>query len=123
MKWFYFFLFLTLNSFLYEDKATYKVVMIVNLFRHGARTPTKMRPEFKKYFRDTQTGKLTVNGFRQMTILGKVLREKYINSKNPHLKDFFDLNKINEQFVLVSSPYVRAIESGLGYVLGLFPEF
>ena len=100
-----------------------EVKMIINLFRHGARTPTKMRPEFGKYFTESEPGKLTQNGFRQMVMLGKVLRNLYVNNKAPEFKNFIDINKINEQFLLISSPYPRAIESGVAYSLGLFPEY
>ena len=100
-----------------------EVKMIINLFRHGARTPTKMRPEFGKFFTTSEPGKLTQNGFRQMVMLGKVLRDLYVNNKSPEFEKFIELEKINEQFLLISSPYPRAIESGIAYSLGLFPEY
>jgi hypothetical protein len=99
-----------------------KVVMIISLLRHGARTPSKLRPEFLTYFSSTQTGKLTLNGFRQMILLGKVHRSEYFENTHHMFKDFINKNKIKEQFLLISSPYQRAVESGIGYVTGLLPE-
>lgn len=100
-----------------------KVEMIVNLVRHGARSPSKIRPEMIKHFPSMQPGKLTLNGFRQMVVLGKILRKRYLENKSEHFKDFFDIDKAKEQFLLISSPYPRAIESGIGYVLGLLPDY
>ena len=100
-----------------------EVKMIVNIIRHGARTPTEMRPEFEKYFATSDPGKLTYNGFRQMVMLGRVLRNRYINSKSKEYANLIDIEKIREQFLLISSPNPRAIESGIAYSLGLFPEY
>jgi hypothetical protein len=100
-----------------------KVVMIVNLLRHGARTPSKHRPEYDKYFDKMVPGKLTHNGFRQMVLLGKAIRKLYVESKLVSFNNFIDSDKVEEQFLLMSSPSPRAIESALGYSLGLFPEY
>jgi hypothetical protein len=98
-----------------EEGGVYKTTLIVNLIRHGARTPNKIVPEFENFLPTKGKGKLTQHGFRQMVLLGKSVREKY--------GDFIDIKKVDEQFVLFSSPYPRAIESGIGYVLGMFPEY
>jgi len=100
-----------------------EVKMIVNLFRHGARTPSKMRPEYTNFFTTSEPGKLTLNGFRQMIMLGKVLRDRYVDNKTPEFLNFIDKEKIKDQFLLISSPSPRAIESGIAYSLGLFPEY
>jgi hypothetical protein len=100
-----------------EEAENYKQILIVNLIRHGARTPNKIIPEFEEHLSEKQKGKLTQHGFRQMVLLGKSIREKYIK------ENFIDLNKVDEQFLLFSSPYPRAIESGIGYSLGIFPEY
>jgi hypothetical protein len=107
-----------------ERLGEYETVMIVNLFKHGARTPSKIRPDFLKYFPDLDKGKLTTSGFRQMVYLGKVLRKKYFENSNnlPGYKSFFNFNKTSEQFLIISSPSPRSIESGIGYSLGLLPE-
>lgn len=115
--------FISCISLLTTYKNFYETVMIVNLIRHGARTPSKIRPEFQKFFPSMEKGKLTSSGFRQMVLLGKVLRKKYLENKTPEFKNFFDLGKLKDQFLLISSPYPRAIESGLGYSLGLLPEY
>jgi hypothetical protein len=65
-----------------------------------------------------KTGELTANGFKQMVLLGKTIRQRYINKLN-----FLNLDNIDEEFMLISSPYDRALESGVGYVLGLLPEY
>jgi hypothetical protein len=121
--YFLFFLFLIFIKSEIETNLKPEVKMIVNLIRHGARTPSKMRPEFGKYFTTAEPGKLTLNGFRQMVMLGRVLRDRYINNKSGKFANFIDIEKIREQFLLISSPNPRAIESGIAYSLGLFPEY
>jgi hypothetical protein len=125
MKTIFLFLFLIYITYCSqeENKDSYNVEMIVNLVRHGARSPSKIRPEMKKHFPSMQPGKLTLNGFRQMVVLGKILRKRYLENKSVHFENFFDINKAKEQFLLISSPYPRAIESGVGYVLGLLPDY
>jgi hypothetical protein len=100
-----------------------KVKMIVNFIRHGARAPSSITQEAKKYFPGiTESKKLTNSGFRQMVLLGKALRKKYLQSNLEELIGFFNESKSHEQFLLISSPVPRAIESGVAYTLGLLPE-
>jgi hypothetical protein len=105
-----------------EEQNNYKTLLVINLLRHGARTPNKIIPEFEQYFKEKKTGKLTQQGFRQMVLLGKATRNHYIDNKQ-NLDSLLDINKIHDQFVLFSSPYPRAIESGVAYLTGLFPEY
>ena len=118
----FFFIFILLYSLNYHSNS-YKVVMIVNLVRHGARTPSKFHSELDNYFpKGKDLGNLTAVGFRQMVMLGKVLRSQYLENSSPEFKGLFDINKAQDQFLLISSPYPRSVESAVGYTLGLLPE-
>lgn len=116
------YLFLFCVIFEFPNKLN-KVVMIINVIRHGARTPNKILPELEKYFPNIGKGKLTIQGLRQMILLGKAKRKEYLETKSTHFFNLLDINKISKQFLLISSPNPRAVESGIGYVSGLFPEY
>jgi hypothetical protein len=91
--------------------------------RHGARTPLKNWDQFGKYFPTVSQGQITTNGWRQEILLGKYIRHKYIlNKYNDEYKDFINLDRLHEEFLLISSPTQRTIDSAIGYSLGLFPD-
>jgi hypothetical protein len=92
--------------------------MHVNFIRHGSRTPGKIYKEVNSHFGDkTYLKKLTLNGFKQMILLGKYIRKHIIEKNN-----LIDLNNISKEFLIFSSPSNRAVESSVAYSQGLFPE-
>lgn len=113
-----------LLAFILDLKAaTGRLVMVISLVRHGARTPLKNWDHFGKYFPTVSRGQITTNGWRQEILLGKYIRHKYILNKfNNELKDFINLDRLHEEFLLISSPTQRTIDSAIGFSLGLFPD-
>ena len=100
-----------------------RLVMVINIIRHGARTPLKNWTIFRKYFPTVSQGQITTNGWRQEILLGKYMRHKYVSNKfNDEYKDFINLDNLHEEFLLISSPTQRTIDSAIGYSLGLFPD-
>lgn len=125
MKLIIFLLSFVMNLSLVElNESGEKVVMIVNLLRHGARAPNKFIKEIEHLFPGLIPGKLTLNGFRQMTNLGRAMRKIYLeNHRNStSLRNFLDEKNIKNEYLLISSPYDRAIESGIGYAYGFLPN-
>lgn len=125
MKLLIFLLCFVLNLSLLDNNETgEKVVMIVNLLRHGARAPNKFIKEVEHLFPGLIPGKLTLNGFKQMTNLGRAMRKIYIENhqNSTSLRNFINEKNIKSEFLLISSPYDRAIESGIGYAYGFLPN-
>lgn len=95
-----------------------ELINVVEINRHGARTPANFPKETSKLFFGSKTMQLTINGFRQEQLLGEFVKSKYI--KNTHfLKKRFD----SKEFKMVSSPTERTIFSAAGFVTGLYPDF
>ena len=49
--------------------------LVIELYRHGARTPTSNT--YDPYFSNSDLGQLTPIGMRQHYVLGKAIRETY----------------------------------------------
>ena len=113
-----------LLSFILDINTTKgRLVMVINLIRHGARTPIGNWHLFEKYLPTLSKGQITTNGWRQEILLGKYMRQKYIlNHNNYEFKDFINLDNLHEEFLLIASPAQRTIDSAIGYSLGLFPD-
>jgi hypothetical protein len=105
-------------------KENLQTIMVINLLRHGARNPNKFIKEVEEYFINNIPGKLTLNGFQQMKNLGRSVRKIYIENhfKNESLNNFLNITNINKEFLLISSPVDRAIESGISYSNGFLPN-
>lgn len=112
------FLFLLVNSNLYSSKVT-EIIGVVELIRHGARTPkTFMEASAKLYFGSRKT-QLTVNGYRQHILLGRFLRRQYLHGdKEKLLSKKFNPTEIR----VISSPRQRTIFSASANVMGIFPN-
>lgn len=97
---------------------TIETLMVVNFIRHGNRTPGKIFKEIKSLFHQMDTKKLTLTGFKQMNILGKYIRKLYIDSKKLKINQ----ESISHEYLIISSPSQRSIDSSIAYSLGLFPD-
>jgi len=99
--------------------------MIVELNRHGARTPNHEFIELEEIFPDYQKGVLTLNGWKEQYLLGKNVRHKYLSSNKHGLRSEPYLNITNplKQYLIISSPLPRALESALAFSSGLFPDY
>lgn len=125
MKFLILFLSFLINISTYNKSAEgEQVIMIINLFRHGARAPNFFIKEIENHFPTNFPGKLTLNGFRQMNNLGRTMRKIYLENyfNKTSLQNFLNQENIKNEFLLISSPYDRAIESGIGYAYGFLPN-
>jgi len=99
-----------------------KLVGVVEIIRHGARTPmTYMENSAKLYF-GSRKAQLTINGLRQHILSGRWLRRRYVHGEVSKLFER-DVSKINSREVqVISSPLQRTIFSSTGHINGLFPR-
>lgn len=87
-------------------------MMVMEMFRHGARTP------IYDYWDSTSyefPGELTEVGVKQLYLLGRILRKEYIEDSN-FLSDSYNPNEIYVQ----STDYNRTLMSAQAHLLGLF---
>ena len=92
-----------------------ELIYVFQLNRHGARTDRYLH----KYSLSKLYGnhrQLTINGYHQLQILGKMFRDKYIN-KLKFLNS--DLNNLEIEFY--SSEFQRNIFSTESFIQGLYP--
>src|SRR5574343_1367620 len=85
-----------------------KLIGVVQINRHGARTPLKYREETEAMFFNSGLGQLTINGLRQHELLGRWIGERYMYNTNGDfniLKEDHDPNQIH----IRSSPIQRTI--------------
>jgi hypothetical protein len=93
-----------------------ETLMIVNFIRHGNRTPGKLFAEIKDLFYKMDGKKLTLSGMKQMNILGKIYRSRYLENK------LINLNSVTDEYLIISSPSTRSIESAIAFTMGLLPD-
>jgi len=93
------------------------LLSVFEINRHGARTPKYFAERQQKLFFGSQNMQLTINGFRQEQMLGRLMREKYVETLKFLSPDFKP-----DEFCLVSSPTQRTIFSAAGYLSGLYPN-
>ena len=94
-----------------------KLIYVVELNRHGARTSTNYPNGILNKFFGIED-KLTPNGLIQEQKLGKIIRDKYINE----LK-FLSKNYKESEFEIFSTEYQRTIFSAEGFLSGLYPGY
>jgi hypothetical protein len=117
-------LFCLFAIFLDLNKIEGEVLIMVFLNRHGARTSIHEFTELEEIFPDYQKGVLTYNGWREQIILGKYVRNKYLTSNKHGLKSepYLKINNPSKEFLILSSPLSRTLESSFAYSTGLFPD-
>lgn len=96
--------------------AKYTPIFIAELFRHGARTPSRDTLN-EDYVKEYGPGNIIGNGERMHYILGIQLRKNY-SMLFPQNKDTY-LKK--DQYIMYSTDYERTILSAYSHLLGLFP--
>lgn len=97
--------------------ANSKIIGVIEIFRHGSRSPPHFASMGSNYFFDSSKMGLTINGFNQHLKLGRWIRERYI--------DKFKLlpKKLNSSYIKIySTATQRTIFSLNGHMLGLYPE-
>jgi hypothetical protein len=94
-----------------------KLIGVVEIIRHGARTPRNFLQSSARTFFGSRKAQLTLNGFRQHVLLGRWLRKQYVYKHNLLSRE------LNTNEVLVfSSPRQRTIFSATAHLMGLFPN-
>lgn len=115
MKWKILFCFILL---LYTTSVSYcKLVKVIEITRHGGRTPLTITPE--GYLQE-RLGQLTVLGYNQHLLLGQWNRKRYIENPDSEyniLSKKFHADEIN----VFSSRFQRTQFSAIGNISGMYP--
>ena len=112
------FLFLFVNSHVLTSKVS-KIIGVVEIIRHGARTPSTFMEASAKLYFGARKAQLTINGYRQHILLGRYLRRQYVLGDKEKLFS----KKFNPQEIrVISSPRQRTIFSATAHVMGIFPK-
>jgi hypothetical protein len=95
-----------------------KLLSVINVNRHGARTPKTFAKISKKIYYVSYGSHLIVNGVRQAQLLGRWMYSRYA----------VDLKFLNDQFdskdcVFYSSPSSRAILSATAFIQGFYKNY
>ena len=99
-----------------------QVVAVVEIIRHGARTPMTFKEHSAKLYFGSRIAQLTINGLRQHILAGRWLRKRYVYGEVSRLFDP-DIAKLNvTEIEVISSPLQRTIFSSTGHINGLFPK-
>ncbi len=111
-------LFIIINIFhIYLISCKSILISVFEINRHGARTPKYFQERQEKLFFGSKNMQLTINGFRQEQLLGRFIRQRYVEN----LK-FLSPEYKSEEFSLLSSPTQRTIFSAAGFLSGLYPN-
>ena len=92
-----------------------QLVFAVTLIRHGDRTPTCVIPKDPHHWK-IGIGELTPHGMHQEYLLGKKLRERYINTYR-----LLSPNYKNNSIYVRSSAFNRTLMSVQSLLCGLYP--
>uniref|UniRef100_A0A6P7GVX9 acid phosphatase n=1 Tax=Diabrotica virgifera virgifera TaxID=50390 RepID=A0A6P7GVX9_DIAVI len=93
------------------------LLAVVQIFRHGQRTPTVFYPNDKyanpRYWKGVEKGELTNEGKKQQYDLGKFTRKRY--------QGWLSTRYDNKEFYAQTTDYDRTQMSALANIYGLFP--
>lgn len=92
-----------------------KLIFVIDVIRHGDRTPLIASPEMEKIW-PQGVGQLTAKGMRQEYELGKLLRQQYVNQYHLLPKQY-DINTMTVR----SSAMPRTMMSAQSILFGLYP--
>jgi hypothetical protein len=94
-----------------------KIIGIIELNRHGARTPGKYIELSNDLFYKSNSNHLTINGYNQEHYLGRFIKDRYTR-QNSFLSSTFK----PEEHLFISSPVTRTIFSATSFIQGMYPE-
>jgi hypothetical protein len=94
-----------------------KLIGVMELNRHGARTPSEYTELSNDLFYKSNYNHLTLNGYNQEHYLGIFIKDRY-TTQNPLLSKTF----IPEEHMFISSPVTRTIFSATSFIQGMYPE-
>jgi hypothetical protein len=101
-----------------------KLLSVVELFRHGARSPLNKNELTNNLFLPYHSGDLTANGSKQHRILGKYIKSKYIinnnnkNSNNNILSSIFNPNEVK----IYSLDIPRCVNSAISHLSAMYDD-
>lgn len=101
-------------------KISTKLIGVIQVNRHGARTGDGFEELCSKLFFGTKSKQLTINGISQQELLGHYIAEKYMHNSDDELSVLSKEFNENE-FIIFSSAVQRAIFSGFGFIKGIYP--
>lgn len=94
-----------------------KLIGVIELNRHGARTPSEYTDLSNDLFYKSNFNHLTLNGYNQEHYLGIFIKDRY-TVQNPLLSNKF----VPEEHLFISSPVTRTIFSATSFIQGMYPE-
>jgi len=115
MKSFFYPLLLTALLFSFLTSSNAKLLQVLQITRHGARTPNSF--EFKPNQYPHKSGELTSLGKIQQYYLGQEMRQRYVH-KLALISQEFDPSEV----VVKSSGKQRVVESAISFINGLYPQ-
>jgi len=95
-----------------------KIQSVININRHGARSPKSFNNISSKLYYGGARSQLSVQGLRQHQLLGKWIYQKYVKEHKLLTKHYEPLDSL-----FISSPSQRAIFSGTAYIQGLYSKY
>ena len=103
------------------NSKNFTVIGVFEVIRHGARTPLP-KGNTNNFYIGTMNSQLTINGLRQHLLLGRWIRERYIDGTAYKLfeENFDEMNL--EEVEIISSHRQRSIFSSASHILGMFPK-
>ncbi len=93
-----------------------KLLGVIQFNRHGARTPKEFENLSRDLFFRSSSSHLTLNGYTQVNLLGKWLKNRYTNQYSLLNEKFQP-----DEYMFVSSPISRSIFSAIGIIESMFP--
>jgi len=114
-----FFLSLFVLFFILTKAFHQRIVSVISIFRHGARTPINHFEIVKDLFFPFHHGEVTPNGLRQHYLLGRFLRQRYIENKNPEM-NILKKNFLKNDIKIYSQNMQRTVNSAVAHLSGLF---
>lgn len=110
---------LVLSAIYFVSVSSY-LVKVIEITRHGARTPIYKLPKSVDYLQN-ELAQLTVIGFNQEMQLGIWKRQRYIENKDPEYRNFLSKKYNPLEIKVISSKYQRTQFSALANLSGLYP--
>jgi len=98
-----------------------KLIGVIQVNRHGAKTPEKFEELSSKLFLGAKPNRLSFKGLSQLHLLGNYMRQKYICNENEYYNILSkDFNK--KEFQIYASTAERSIFSSFAFIGGFYPN-
>ncbi len=117
---FFLWIFMTIAFLLNIDLSNSKLIGVIQINRHGARTGKGFEKLTSKLYFGSNSKQLTINGISQHEILGHYIADKYMHNEDEDY-NILDKDYSENEFIIYSSSKQRAIFSGFGFIKGIYP--